>query len=235
MLKHFISRVERKSADPSQAPVLIVAFGDSVTQGCMESGVLDLENVYHNVLKRKLELEWPKSVFSVINAGVGGESAGQGLRRIKRDLLKHDPDLVIVGFCLNDSCGGLATLPEYRKNIRAIVGTLRAESHADIILLTPNAMASHENAKIAEEHRKFAGTIIGTQNGGVLKAYAEALKEIAMEMGIPAADIYAEWEQMASDGIDTTELLVNGLNHPGADGHRLIAEKIMNLVQSFRK
>jgi hypothetical protein len=36
MLEHFLRRIEEKAKDPSAAPVLIVALGDSVTQGARE-------------------------------------------------------------------------------------------------------------------------------------------------------------------------------------------------------
>ncbi|MDB5324569.1 MAG: lysophospholipase [Phycisphaerales bacterium] len=96
-LNRFLDRVETKSCDCGVGrPVVIVAFGDSVRMGATNLDVLEPDAVYHARVKRSLEARYPLCVFSVINAGVGGDSARRGLDRIKRDVLRYDPDLV---FC----------------------------------------------------------------------------------------------------------------------------------------
>lgn len=231
MLERFISRIKEKTTQPTVAPVLITALGDSVTQGCMGINVINHDAVYHNVLKGMLEKKYPTAAFSVINAGVGGESAAGGLKRLERDVLKHNPDLVLIGFCLNDACGGIEKLPQYRGNIESLLDATRKGCKADIIILTPNFMASRKNSMIAEQHMKFADSIIGTQNSGTLKAYVKVLKDVAESRKIPVADIHAVWEKMASQGLDTTAMLCNGLNHPDISGQRIIAETIMIMIE----
>jgi len=232
MFERFLGRIEEKARIASSAPVVIVALGDSVTQGCMEAGAIDHQGVYHNVLKKMLERRFPATTFCVVNAGVGGESAAGGIKRLGRDVLAHSPDLLIIGFCLNDSCGGLDSLPSYKANIREIIEKAKAGTSADIVVLTPNFMASRETSRIAPEHKKFAKTIIGCQRDGVLKAFASALKETAASLGVPVADVYAKWELMAARGVDVDAKLVNGLNHPDRAGQRLIARTIMALVEA---
>jgi len=91
---------------------------------------------------------------------------------------------------------------------------LRARTPADVILLTPNFMAAHDNPRISDRHRQFADTIIGRQNDGTLKSYVDALRDLARALDVPVADVYAEWEKMAAAGLDFTARLSNGLNHP---------------------
>lgn len=230
MLERFFARIEEKARNNSSAPVLIVALGDSVTQGCMQAGVFDFRHVYHSLLKTMLEAEFPRTTFSVINAGVGGESAAGGLKRLDRDVIQHKPDLTLVAFCLNDSCGGLARLQAYRDNMGAIFQRVRSGCDSDLMAVTPNFMATRANRRIAPEHRKFADTIIGTQNAGVLKTYVETLKEAAAASAVPVADVHAEWEKLANEGKDTTRMLVNGLNHPDTARHKLAAETILKAI-----
>lgn len=179
MLERFLRRIRGKAADASAAPVLIVALGDSVTQGVMEVDIIDHEHVYHNVLKQMLESRYPQATFSVINAGVNGVNAAGALARLERDVLRHQPDLVLVAFCLNDSAAGRAALPKYRANIETIVKEVRAKTPSDVILLPPNFMASRDNPKIAERHGQFASLIFERQNDGTLKAFVEALRDVA--------------------------------------------------------
>ena len=234
MLERFQQRIREKSEHVDAAPVLIIPFGDSVTQGCMEANVIDHAGVYHNQLKRKLEAEYPQTTFSVINAGVSGASAESSLARLERDVIRHNPDLVILGFCLNDACAGLEKLDCFEQNIRRMVREIRENTAADMIILTPNFMASVETSRIAEVHKPYAATIIACQNRGVLKVYVERLRELASELEIPLADVYAEWEKLHAAGVDTTALLSNGLNHPDAERQQLIAKTIFTLIPQAR-
>ncbi len=230
MFERLLARIKEKSEDNSAAPVLIAALGDSVTQGRMKIDVFDFKHVYHNVLKGLLERKFPRATFNVINAGVDGESAAGGLKRLRRDVLRHSPDLVVIGFCLNDSCKGREKLDEYRENLKAIFNGVKNGCDAEILALTPNFMADRKTRRIAKAHMIHADRIIATRNDGTLKAYAAALKETAAACGVPVADVYAKWEALAASGEDTTSMLVNGLNHPDAKRHRLAAMTIMDAL-----
>jgi GT2 family glycosyltransferase len=76
--------------------VLIVALGDSVTQGLAEPDRFLHDQVYHAHLKRLLEQRHPLCTFSVINAGADGQTAADGLARFDRDVAAHQPDLLLV-------------------------------------------------------------------------------------------------------------------------------------------
>jgi len=231
MLNHFQQRIQDKKADQRQPPVLLVAFGDSVTQGCMECGLLDPAHVYHQKLKQMLESAHPYTTFSVLNAGVEGDSASGGICRLQRDVIRHDPDLVLVGFCLNDAMQGTKGIETYSASMKTILTRIMSETSADIILLTPNFMASRETHRIHEKHIQYAKNMLACQNDVVLAAYVRALREIGSSLHISVADVYAEWEHMATDGVDTTSLLCNGLNHPDVSGQSLIAETIWQIIK----
>jgi lysophospholipase L1-like esterase len=233
MLNHFHQRIQDKNMDPRQPPVLLVAFGDSVTQGCMECDMIDHAHVYHHELKQMLESAHPQATFSVLNAGVEGDSASGAIGRMQRDVIRHDPDLVIVGFCLNDAMKGLEGIEEYCKSMMNILARISAETSANIILLTPNFMASRETHRIHAKHLQYAKAMLACQNDGVLAAYVSELREIGSSMNIPVGDVYAQWERMAAKGVDTTALLCNGLNHPDVSGQSLIAETIWQVIKKW--
>ena len=227
----FLNRIAEKSGNASAAPVLIVALGDSVTQGCAADGVMDPEHVYHNELKKMLEKRFPNSVFSVINAGCSGESLPGGVARLERDVLRHDPDLVIVGYGLNDACAGTAdSASDFGALLSSMVKKIRESNGADVILLTPNMMITHDNPAVAEKWRKSVGLFIGKQTDGTLDAYAAEIRRADADV----ADVYADWKRMENCRVDTTLLLSNGINHPNADMHRMAAEKIMEVVEGWK-
>jgi len=230
MLTRFFQRIEEKEKDCRQPPVLTVAFGDSATQGCMECDVIAHSSVYHHLLKQMLENAYPKSTFSMLNAGVSGDTAAKSLDRLDRDVIRHDPALVIVGFCLNDSLKKSNGMAEYAASMNTILDRIAAETSADVILLTSNFMATRATGRIHPTHRCFTELMTGCQNDGVVSAYNAEIRKIGETRGLPVADVYARWEYMASEGVDTTALLSNGLNHPDAAGQRLIAEAIWNVI-----
>jgi len=233
MLEHLYGRIKEKAENNGSAPVRIIPFGDSVTQGCMAAGIIDHTGVYHNIFKQKLKEAYPQCTFSVYNADISGASAGASFPRLDRDVIQHRPDLVILGFCLNDATGGWEQLESFKQNIRFIVERIKTTIQADIIILTPNFMASYETSRIVEVHRKYIGVILKTPKDGILKECCATLNRIAGEFNIPVADIYAEWEAMAAAGIGTTSFLINGLNHPDAERQKLIAEKVFSLIRKI--
>jgi acyl-CoA thioesterase I len=193
----------------------IVAFGDSVTLGATTCGVLDHDHVYHVVLKRKLEQSHTGTVYNVINAGVGGDTVCKGLRRIDRDVLCYHPDLVIIEFGLNDAVED--NIDRFRKKLQKIINKIPC----DMILVTPNFMASADNDRI--QRHEYTELFTHIQNSGRLERYAQVIRELGKENHIPVADVYAAWEKLD----DPDSYLINGLNHPDSRGHEIIADLIL--------
>ena len=237
-LPHFHERMLAKTTNyKSGGPVLVVAFGDSVTMGALTSGVFAPEDVYHNRLKKKLEQKFPGaagSTLSIINAGIGGDTAATGLARIDRDVISHHPDLVIVGFGTNDLVGGPAAAPGFEANLRKIIATIREKTQADIILLTPTYMVSRPTGYSADPGKSIMEKLMQAQNSGGVARYAEIIKTVGASENVPVADVYAKWDEMAKTGVDTTAKLVNGLNHPLPELHEIPATLVMDIVnQAF--
>jgi len=233
-MKRFFQRIHEKAKDVSLPPVLIVALGDSVTQGVMEQNVLDSANVYHRLLQGELESFFPTTTFSTINAGVSGGSAPQALLRLERDVLRHDPDLVLVAFGLNDAGQWLEGLKTFIDALHGIVARIKRETAADIVLLSPSFAARRTSFRIHADHAGMAAGIIQTQTSGILARYAQAIRDVAAASGVALADIHREWTRLAEDGLDTDVWLSNGLNHPDRRGHKLAASLIFQTLLSQR-
>lgn len=83
--------VGHRVANPNPRGTNIIAFGDSLTRG---TGAGPGED--YPTLLTKL------SGVPVINAGAPGETSGDALARLERDVLRRDPKIVIVFFGGND-------------------------------------------------------------------------------------------------------------------------------------
>src|SRR2546423_8881151 len=92
-------------------PKRIVVLGDSIAAGY---GV-DPEEAYPAVLQRKIEEA--KLPYTVVNAGVSGDTTAGGLRRIDW-ILKQPLDILVVELGGNDGLRGLP-VSQTRSNLQA--------------------------------------------------------------------------------------------------------------------
>jgi lysophospholipase L1-like esterase len=206
---------------------LIVALGDSVTQGCFEGNlnysqqmmdefypggeripnVIDTVNVYHEKFRCILAEKYNAPV-SVINSGIGGDTVIHMLNRLERDVLSYSPHLVLVNASLNGPAGDLET---YGKHFRAIVDGILENTEAEIILITPNMMTKSWMRD--------------------LESRVNIIREVAVEKRLCIADAYAVWKDIEAAGIDIGTLLSNRINHPVTVGHEIFTIELMKLFE----
>ena len=125
-----------KNALTEYGPITIVAFGDSVTHGALAQGEINYETVYWNRLKKKINQVNNYVPVNVINAGIGGTTAKSSLERMEKQVLAHNPDLIIVCFGLNDVNN---PLNEYLDSLEKIFDR-GLKSGAEVIFMTPNML-----------------------------------------------------------------------------------------------
>lgn len=206
-------------------PINIVAFGDSVTHGCVGDGEINYETVYWNRLKNKI-LEVSNYVpVNTINAGIGGITSWDSLERMDSQVFAHNPDLVIICFGLNDVNG---ELEDYLGAMGKIFDRCRTEN-TEAIFLTPNMLNTYVADDTLEELKGYAAKTAEMQTGGRMDKYIYAAIELANEKGIPVCDCYSEWKKL-SETQDTTMLLANRINHPTREMHELFAQSLFDMI-----
>lgn len=221
-------------------PVTIAFLGDSVTQGCFEcyltsptslETVFDYKSAYSTRLKEILNLLYPNVQINVINSGISGDSAPNGLKRLERDVLSYHPDLVVVSYGLNDSTQGSAGMKSYADALDGIFSALKAEG-IETVFLTQNYMNTKTSPHLRDElflklAENFATNV---QNNGMLKRYFESAREVCEKYGVKICDLYPVWERMEAIGVNVTELLANKLNHPVREFHYYMAIKLLETI-----
>ena len=149
-----------------------------------------------------------------INAGISGDSAPGGLKRLERDVLSHKPDLTVVSFGLNDSHRGAAGLAMYSNALREIFQRLTG-SGSEVIYMTQNMMNTVMRQDLTEEkYRVIAEKTMEHENDGTLARYYETGKAVAAECGVKVCDGYTKRKRLQANGVKTTDLLANAINHP---------------------
>jgi len=76
----------------SGAPVTIIAFGSSSTEGY---GATSPEFTYPNRLAAQLHRQYPSADITVVTRGHGGDDAPEMMNRLQSSVLDMKPDLVI--------------------------------------------------------------------------------------------------------------------------------------------
>ncbi len=112
--------------------LVIVAIGSSSTQGV---GASDQAHTYPALLAEELRHRWPRLAVTVVNKGVGGETAEQMLARFSRDVLPYRPQLVIWQTGSNQALAS-EDVQGYEKTVREGIARLKA-TQVDIILMDP--------------------------------------------------------------------------------------------------
>lgn len=230
-LERFLVRIAANVSDYAAAPVLIVAFGDSVTQGYTAHATINHDQVYHACLKRSLETTYPLTTFSVINAGAAGHTVQNALKRLERDVIRHDPDLLIVAFGLNDAAhGGLEGVGQFKADLNRLLERVERETNAHVLIVTPSFTLQQMNGHIHPKELVYLPGLLPLQRGGVVAAYATAIRQIGAARRLPVADVYAAWENLERTGVNTDDLLSNGLNHPIGAAHAITADLLFDLI-----
>ncbi len=206
-------------------PITIVAFGDSVTHGALASGEINYETVYWNVLKQKINALRNYVPVNVINAGIGGITAMGSVERTDRDVICHNPDLVIVCFGLNDINN---PLEEYTNALGKIFEKCLA-SGADVIFMTPNMLNTYVADDTTEAYKEYAAQTAEYQNSGKMDLYMSEAVKTAKEMGVVVCDCYGEWKKLSKTK-DTTMMLINRINHPTKEMHKLFADMLFETI-----
>lgn len=215
--------LDRKGLE-QYGPINIVIFGDSVSHGAV-NGYNDYENVYWNLLKRKLHKFRDYMPINMINASVAGTSAKASLDRMEKHVFSHSPDLVVICFGLNDVNG---TLADYLGALKQIFERC-IEAKCDAIFMTPNMLNTYVAEDAPPTHRDYAFKTAEMQNSGRMDEYIYSAIKLAENTGIPVCDCYSKWKKLAETE-DTTLLLANRINHPISEMHKLFADELYDMI-----
>ena len=221
--------------------VVIAFLGDSVTQGCFElykkennvvETIFDQRYSYERSVADILSILYPSVPINTINAGISGDNSGRGLRRLERDVLRHEPDLTVVCYGLNDCGLGDDSVAIYTENLRGIFEKILA-SGSELIFMTPNMMNTKVSPQITDPDfiRIAEGTQV-KQNEGYFDAHIESARALCTEMNVPVCDCYAIWKRLYECGINTTELLSNKINHPTREMNKMFAYELVRTMLS---
>lgn len=193
-LVNFLNKAANKE------PVTIAFFGGSITEGYVAT---EPSLMYARQVFSYFEKTFPKTDFTYVNAGIAGTGSGIGVHRVHEDLLKYNPDLVIIDAAVNDN-NTVYYQETYENLVRQI---LNFDSNPAVMLLF-----------MVEENGNCATGVeseIGTAYQLPMIDYGAAVR-LAMDQGL------FTWEDIAGDYV-----------HPNDKGHAIIAELITTYINNL--
>jgi len=203
-------------------PTRIIFFGDSITQaGVQPTGYI---TKLDSIVK---QAHLPDSV-ELIGAGIGGNKVYDLYLRMEEDVLKKNPDVVLIYVGINDvwhkASSGTGTDPDkFEKFYRAIVKRLQ-EKNIKVILCTPSVIGERNDNS--------------NQQDGDLNQYSNIIRSIAKDLSLPVCDLHNAFSEYlkannptnAEKGILTVDRV-----HLNEKGNLFVASQMWKVLQNALK
>jgi acyl-CoA thioesterase I len=184
-------------------PLSIAGFGDSLTAGWMVSA-----GFFERFVDR-IEKRFEKATIERINAGIPGDTANGGMRRLGV-LLTKEADLVTVQFGLNDYYCGV-TAAAFRYSIDTIAdGFLRAGVLPILVTSCPLRIPREQAA---------------------IDAFYDSIRSVAKARDLPLADLDKYWRGFSGSADTWSDLVQDDGVHPTDQGHAIMADGLFGLFE----
>jgi lysophospholipase L1-like esterase len=199
-------------------PIKIVTFGDSITEGTHSEA--DAGQTYPAYLQNLLAAKGIQT--TIINAGLSGETAVQSLNRFYWQVIKQNPDYVLIMYGANDSYlppGQKLPVVSQEKFTRSIQTLIKEakDNHIKPILMTTTPIAPvdwYDDIPVQDDDpMRF------------LKQYMDVIRNLAKVQKIDLIDHYKIWETKFNKVRLLLKHLPDGV-HPNKEGNKLIAKTI---------
>jgi len=179
--------------------VTVSFIGGSITQGCLATSE---EKQYTHLVHEGIKSMFAGADIDYLNAPVGGTDSQLGVARVEREILSHNPDLLIIEFSVNDS-----DKPFYMETYEGLVRKVLNSACKPAVILLFNVM-----------YDKFESA--QSQHLPVAKHYH-----------LPAVSMRESFAELVKEGILTSKDLTVDNLHPNDLGHGYVAELVLNLIR----
>jgi acyl-CoA thioesterase-1 len=177
----------------------IIFFGNSLTAGYG----IDPDDAFPALIQERLDSLGYS--YHVVNAGLSGETTASGLNRIEW-VLREKPEIFILELGGNDGLRGI-DLDETRKNLQAMVGTVKKIAPEATIILAGMMIPPNMGEKYTTEFR-------------------EVFPEIARRNELPLIPF------LLKDVGGEPDLNLPDMIHQNEKGHKIVAENVWNVLKN---
>ena len=198
----------------------ILFVGDSITDADRRGAAAPYGDGYVGMVRNLLLARYPERRLSVVNRGVGGDTARDLAARWERDVIAQHPDWLSLMIGINDVWRAFGAniqeavpLPEYTAILRRLLDRARAATSARLILLTPY-MIEPDRAQPMRRQMDTYGAVVRKLASEYEARFVDtqAAFDAALQQTAPS-----DW---AADQI-----------HPNAPGHAVLALAFLRAIE----
>ncbi|GAA5861674.1 hypothetical protein JCM8547_000701 [Rhodosporidiobolus lusitaniae] len=209
----------------------VVMFGDSITQGSWVAGGTGAELA--NKWQRKLD---------VVNRGLSGYNTEWAIPIMKQWLPRTDERLpgirlMFVWFGANDAClppsPQAISIKRFKENLHTISSLLRSPTSpyhsptTQLVFITPPPVdADTRNSELASRDPPRPAD----RDAEWTRKFAEAVKEVAAELKVPAVDVWTRIDEAAKRDGGLETYLSDGL-HLTPAAYEIVTAAITETIQ----
>lgn len=195
----------------SGPPVTWVLVGDSITQANAHT---EGRRGYAEHLAERIRGELGRVGDAVVNTAVSGSTSADLLDEFHWRAGRFAPDVVIAMFGRNDSAEGLDGIRGFRYRLDQIVQRTRDIGAIPVLQTPPPAQPG------------------GTRDPEAVAAYAQAVRDVADDLGVVLVDHHGHWTASGSNG-GPGEWFADPF-HPGPLGHVELARTLFDALHLDR-
>jgi len=198
----------------------VVFFGDSITQAGAQAGG------YIRLMDSLVALDKKSADYELIGAGIGGDKIYDLYLRMEEDVLKKQPDIVVIYVGVNDvwhkSSSGTGT--DYNKFGRfyeAVVAKLQAAG-IKVIICTPAVIGERTDHSNPQD--------------GDLNFYSQWIRNFAAKKSIPLVDLrslFMQYNLANNPENKESGILTRDRVHLTPAGNNLVAKEMWKVIQTL--
>jgi acyl-CoA thioesterase I len=207
-----VARPSSLTVTPKAGKVTVVAIGSSSTFGYLASSPAA---AYPAVLQTLLAARPDLAAYTVVNAGVNGDTLAGEQARLSSDVFARNPQVVILQVGTNDATTGQsdAALADYTTRLRATVEQVKAV--APVVLMN----GQHYPAE-----------------SGFYPRYQDATAQVAADENVALFDRYKLMKSFIDSGkYRYADILASDSFHPNDFTYRCMASVAADLILSRTK
>ena len=200
------------------SPITIVYIGDSILLGCNTSG---FSSCGEGIVVAPNMPSWGQltadnlkryytSLIITKNPSIGGKETRWGRDNVGALVSAHNPDLVVIGFGMND--GGGISVAEFKSNVQLMMNNVKSKNPNAEFILVATTVANPE-----------------TPFNGIQAQYKPALDQLAAPGGAVVVDMTNTHLELLKFK-HFRDMTGNNINHPGDWQVRWYAQEIMGFL-----
>lgn len=222
-----------------------VLFGDSISKGVVfdeqKQKYVTIKENYASILQQKIK-------GNLSNVGRFGNTITRGIDRIETDVLKYDPDIVLIEFGGNDcdfNWDEIAKNPNaeyspktdfniFQKSLNYLVDFLKNHNVIPVLMSLPPIDAERYFNTVSHKNEENAANILkwlGSKNKIYWwhERYNSAILSTSQTCEAPLIDVRSAFLQYP----DYTQFICEDGIHPNELGHKIIANGIINYIADY--